>query len=144
MQTTHPLQRGEKLRYDSPRILVVDDDITTLRVVKKHLQDAGYADVEVLSDSREAMSIIESFRPNMVLLDIFMPHANGLEILQKIRSNSDMDSVIVLMLSSAGKEEQFQSLEMGAIGFIQKPVLGEVLIDEVRKAIRVANRFGAF
>lgn len=139
----HPNKNQEDSEAESgSHILVVDDDITTVKVVSKYLGDAGYK-VSGVSDSREVLSSVHQYQPDMVLLDIFMPHVNGLDILKQIRANKDWDHIIVLMISSAGKEERYQSLEMGAFGFIQKPVAAPHLLEEVTKAFRVASRFGA-
>lgn len=141
--TTLPITKQDASEAEpSSHVLVVDDDLCTVKVVEKYLRDSGYG-VSGISDSREVIPALDELQPDMVLLDIFMPHINGLDILRQIRANKDWDHIVVLMLSSAGKEERFQSLEMGAFGFIQKPVSKAVLIEEVAKAFRVASRFGA-
>ena len=124
------------------RILVVDDEELVTRVVAAHLQVKGFANVMQETDSRLVMSRVKSFQPDLVLLDIFMPYFDGLKILAQIRSDSDLDKVIVLMLSSAGQEEQFQSLELGALGFIEKPATANQLCKAVTRAFQVAHRLG--
>lgn len=124
------------------RILVVDDEELVTRTVAAHLQVKGFAKVSQETDSRLVMSIVESYQPDLILLDIFMPYFDGLQILSQIRSNPDFDSVIVLMLSSAGQEEQFKSLELGALGFIEKPATANKLCKEVKRAFQVAHRLG--
>lgn len=141
--TTLPITNQDASEAE-PRshVLVVDDDISTVKIVEKYLRDSGYGSSGI-SDSREVITSLDELNPDMVLLDIFMPHINGLDLLKQIRANKAWDHIIVLMLSSAGKEERYQSLEMGAFGFIQKPVSPNVLIEEIAKAFRVASRFGA-
>ncbi len=141
--TTHPIRRKDASNFKSSHILVVDDDILTVKVVEKYLSDAGFSQVSNIADARDVIDTVGNTQPDMVLLDIFMPHVNGLEVLKQIRANKNWNHIIVLMLSSAGKEERYLALEMGAFGFIQKPVTGTTLIEEVAKAFRVASRFGA-
>lgn len=143
--TTHPMQNQSRYGdYTGSKILVIDDDVTITKIVETYLGKAGFEKVTSVTDSRKAIEAVKEYSPDMVLLDIFMPDVDGLEILKRIRANSLFDKTVVLMLSSAGKEERFQSLEMGAMGFIQKPVTGQELIEEVGKAFRVAAKFGAF
>lgn len=141
--TTHPINPKESCNFKSSQILVVDDDISTVKVVQKYLEVAGYSQVSTIVDARDVIDAVGNNEPGMVLLDIFMPHVNGLEILKQIRANKNWNHIVVLMLSSAGKEERYLALEMGAFGFIQKPVTGPTLVAEVAKAFRVASRFGA-
>jgi len=124
------------------RILIVDDVELICRVLKNQLAAAGYQGVESESDSRLVMERIKEFKPDLILLDIFMPHLSGLEILKSIRANSELDEVIVLMLSCAGADEQYQSLELGAFGFIQKPVTAETLVQTITSKFAIASRLG--
>lgn len=140
--TTFDEERKPLIPSSERRILVVDDEELVTRTVAAHLQVKGFANVRQATDSRLVMSIIESYQPDLILLDIFMPYFDGLKILSQIRSNSSFDKVIVLMLSSAGREEQFQSLELGALGFIEKPATANQLCKEVTRAFQVAHRLG--
>ena len=124
------------------RILIVDDVELICKVLKKHLSTAGYQCVESELDSRLVMDRIHASKPDLVLLDIFMPHVSGIEILQSIRANSEFDNIIVLMLSCAGADEQYQSLELGALGFIQKPVTAETLVQTITSKFAIASRLG--
>ena len=89
-----------------------------------------------------AMEVISEFNPDLILLDIFMPDVSGLEVLRQIRSNCMLDDIIVVMLSSAGRDEQFQSLELGALGFIQKPTTAVELVRTVTSKFCIARRLG--
>ena len=78
----------------------------------------------------------------MILLDIFMPDISGLELLKQIRANPELNQIIVLMLSSAGRDEQYKSLELGALGFIQKPTTAAMLVQTVTSKFGIARRIG--
>lgn len=110
------------------RILIIDDVELISAVVTKHLLRGGFKQVRTETNSNNAMAVIENFRPDLILLDVKMPDVSGLELLASLRSIPDQSKVIVVMLSSAGLEEQQQALDLGANGFLQKPVTAEKLI----------------
>lgn len=124
------------------KILIVDDDQLTVDTVAVFLQMAGYTDIRHETDSRLAIKAISDYKPDLVLLDIFMPHICGLELLTQIKSNAEFDKVIILMLSSAGQKEKYKSLELGAMGFVEKPVTQTKLTDAIATTFRVARRLG--
>lgn len=124
------------------KILVIDDIVLVGRTVSAQLKRAGFSNVRFETDPRLALDVIEEFQPDMVLLDIFMPHLSGLELLQKIRADEALNHVVVLMLSSAGRNEQYKSLELGALGFIQKPTTAGKLVQTVTSKFAVARRLG--
>lgn len=125
---------------NSLSIVVVDDEPIIGKVISKHLVEAGFVTPHYLEDPREAMDWIRQFRPDVILLDIFMPYLSGLELLTSIRAESELDDSIVLMLSSAGEEERYQALEMGAMGFIQKPTTPDELKQYIERTINVVRR----
>ena len=131
-----------KIPSSDKRILVVDDEDLVTRTVSAHLQVKGFSNVRQVVDARLVMSVVETYQPDLILLDIFMPYFDGLEILAQIRANPKFNNIIVLMLSSAGQEEQFKSLELGALGFIEKPATANQLCKEVTRAFEVAHRLG--
>lgn len=124
------------------RILIVDDIELVCQVVSAQLSAAGFAEVSSQTDARKVVEQIGEFQPNLILLDIFMPHISGLELLEAIRSKPEWDNIIVLMLSSAGSEEQYRSMELGAFGFIQKPITAVNLVQTITKKFSLARRLG--
>ena len=124
------------------KILIVDDIELVCRVVSTQLASAGFQSVSQETDSRSVMETIGGLKPDMILLDIFMPHISGLEILEKIRADETNDHIVALMLSSAGADEQYQSLELGALGFIQKPITAVKLVQTITSKFAIAHRLG--
>ena len=88
------------------------------------------------------MDLLAEHKPDMILLDIFMPHISGLELLQMIRQVREYDDIIILMLSSAGADEKFKSLELGAFGFVQKPITAVNLVQTMTSKFVMASRLG--
>lgn len=103
------------------RILVVDDEEAICGVLSASLKDEGYT-VEVANDGLTALSAISAFRPNIVLLDIWMPgEIDGIEVLRRARINSP--STQFIMMSGHGTiETAVKSTKLGAWDFVEKPL----------------------
>ena len=125
------------------KILVVDDEPTVVATVAAHLRKGGFPHVRQETDSRLVIEAIREYEPDMVLLDIFMPHISGLDLLEQISATPNFDNVVVMMFSSAGAEEEDRSLELGAMGFLPKPITAEELVRIISTTFRITNRFGA-
>jgi len=142
-QDTKNLKEAEHLANSLHKaILVVDDVELVCRALSTQLTTAGFSEVSYETDPRKVIAKIESFQPDLILLDIFMPHISGLELLESIASKPEWDDMLVLMLSAAGSEEQYRSMELGAFGFIQKPVTAVNLVRTITKKFALARRLG--
>lgn len=126
--------RGEVPGYDASTIMMVDDEPTTLDVIEAFLQGEGYERFVIVEDSREALSRAEASRPDVILLDLMMPHVGGLEILERLRAHPKLQHTPVLILtSSTDAETKLKALELGATDFLAKPV------DASELALRLRN-----
>ena len=118
---------------DLARILVVDDDPTVLRYVRDALTRAGYAPV-VTTDPDDALRILESDRPRLVLLDLMLPGSDGIELMKSIL---DIAEVPVIFLSAYGRDEIIaRAFEAGATDYMVKPFSPTELMARVRGALR--------
>ncbi len=143
-ETTEPVPELDSIeKLADKRILIIDDEPAVTAIVSTYLVKGGFPHVKSENDSRHAMALIRESEPDMVLLDISMPHLSGMEILEQISSDPDLDKVIVLMLSAAGKELEDRSYELGALGFLPKPARADAVIRIVSSTFRIANRFGS-
>ena len=122
---------------ETAKIMVIDDERVITELVSAHLQLAGFHDVSCVNDSRTALQAIAKYDPDLVLMDIAMPHIDGLELLDKIRSNPKLDDVVILILSAARKYVKYRSIRHGALGFVDKPVEPRGLLKKIREALRV-------
>lgn len=119
-------------------IMIVDDEPVNIKVVQKYLRNAGYKQFVDTSDSRQAVKLIREQHPDIILLDIMMPHVNGLDILEVIRGDLEFQHVPVLILTAASDDEvRFRALELGATDFLNKPVRAAELIPRIRNALIV-------
>jgi signal transduction histidine kinase len=106
------------------RILVVDDQIANLKVMNTVLVIAGYRNVRCLNDSREVLATVAEFPPDLIMLDLHMPHVDGLEVMNQLASVIPQDDYVpVLVLTgdaSSGAKER--ALSRGAHDFLSKPL----------------------
>ena len=125
-------------RSESPRILVVDDDPQTLRLVRDTLTSGGYTPV-MTGDPTKVSALIRSEQPDLVLLDLVFPGVDGIELLSTIPELMDLP---VVFISGYGRDETIaRALENGAADYIVKPFSPTELNARIRAALR--RRAGA-
>ena len=132
---------GGRIRAESPgggpsttaRVLVVDDDPQTLRYVRDVLTRSGYG-VAVTGDHRELSAIIRAERPDLVLLDLILPGADGIELLECAPELADLP---VIFISAYGRDETIaRAFDAGAADYIVKPFSATELVARIRAALR--------
>lgn len=124
------------LNIVAAKIMVVDDEPSTVAVVKKYLNDGGFDRILTETNSQNALDAIATEKPDLVLLDIRMPNVNGLEILTKMRRSSEMIPIpVVFLTSSTDTETKVNALNLGANDFLQKPVNASELLARVRNTL---------
>ena len=82
------------------RIMMVDDDETMGKMVQDVLQDEGYQNIRYLSDSRKAITLYREFHPDLVMLDIKMPHLNGFQVIELLREVEKSFFLPILVLTA--------------------------------------------
>jgi DNA-binding response OmpR family regulator len=112
------------------KILVIDDEPANAELLEAILADEGYEQVKAISDSRLALEVCQTFEPDLILLDLMMPHVDGFAILEALRSEPDGASLPVIVLTAdESKETKLRVLDAGATDFMLKPFdLAEVLL----------------
>ncbi|MBM3772843.1 MAG: response regulator transcription factor [Acidimicrobiia bacterium] len=122
------------------RILVVEDDPDIAALVRRYLEKAGYS-VNTLASGRDALSAITACRPDLIVLDLMLPHVDGLEICRRLRAESATAATPVIMLTARAEEaERIVGLELGADDYIAKPFSPNELVARVRALLRRATR----
>jgi len=117
-------------------IMMVDDEPTTMEVMRAFLEDTGYRRFVLVEDSTRAMAEIEEHRPDILLLDLVMPEVTGFEILQQVRAHSQLAPLpVIILTSSSDAETKLQALGRGATDFLAKPVDPSELTLRVRNTI---------
>jgi len=115
------------------RILVVDDDRTTRHLLQHVLESAGFA-AAVAADGVEALKALGAERFDLLLLDVWMPRMNGLELLGKLRSRKSRPRVVV-MTSDDAPETLLKAVREQAFRYVHKPVESSALLDVVREVL---------
>ncbi len=114
-------------------ILVVDDDPQTLRYVREALAEAGYSPI-VTGEHRELSRIIRTERPHLILLDLLLQGADGIELME---STPEMADLPVIFISAYGRDETIaKALESGAVDYLVKPFSPTELTARIRVALR--------
>ena len=119
------------------KILVVDDDRTTRHVLSKVLTAAGFT-TSVAKDGVEALKTLRAKRFDLLLLDVWMPRMNGLELLAKLRSRKTRPRVVV-MTSDDAPETLLKVVREQAFTYVHKPVASPELLQTVRAALKAPD-----
>ncbi len=117
------------------RVLVVDDEEANVRALSRLLARAGYTEVESTTDPREVPGIFAEFRPDLLLLDLRMPHMDGFQIMEHLQGEiSEGEYFPILVLTGdLSPEVREQALSMGARDFVTKP------FDSTEALLRIKN-----
>jgi DNA-binding response OmpR family regulator len=116
-------------------ILVVDDSPTVGNTVGWILSDRGYS-VKVASDGLSALNALQTYKPDLILLDIKLPHVDGIELCKMIRERAVYSAVPIVMLSGLSAQTAIERAQQaGANNYIVKPVNDERLIAIIQQEL---------
>jgi excisionase family DNA binding protein len=118
------------LQSYSRRVLIAEDESAMANAIQRVLRGSGFK-TTIVSDGFQASSVIESFCPAVIVLDLCMPHMKGLEVLQYIRGDNRYSHIKVLVVSAAPKQQLDEARAAGADCVLEKPFDNEVLLAEV-------------
>lgn len=117
-------------------IMIIDDEPINIEVLMAHMVEAGYHNFVSTSDPSEALDIIKTERPDVIMLDLMMPQVSGFDILDAMRADKRMSIIPVIVLtSSVDAENKLKALELGATDFLAKPVDSSELILRLRNTL---------
>ena len=109
------------------KILLVDDEKAILNILKIKLRVSGY-DIVTAAGGQEALDLISSASPDIMLLDIIMPGIDGFEVLKKMHTISSLPVIVF----SARPENAKKAMSLGAIDFIAKPFDMDLLVNKIK------------
>jgi putative two-component system response regulator len=117
------------------RILVVDDEEANVQLLERILEMAGYHNVVSTTDPRRVLDLLHTFRPDLILLDLLMPHLDGFTVMKVLASETPIDSFlpILVLTADATSETRRRALAGGANDFLTKP------FDVEEVLLRIAN-----
>ena len=115
------------------KILVVDDDIRTVELVKLYLNRDGYR-VITATDGIEALRLARESHPDLIVLDLMLPGIDGLEICRTLRNESDVP--IIMLTAMTTDDDRLRGLDLGADDYVTKPFSPRELAARVRAVLR--------
>lgn len=118
------------------RILCVEDEPDIQAVARMALELVGGFQVQVCGSGEEALRELQSFAPDLVLLDVMMPRKTGLEVCQEVRAEARLQGVRILMLTAKGRDTDVaKGLALGANAYVTKPFSTRDLVARVRSLL---------
>jgi DNA-binding response OmpR family regulator len=125
---------GDTRTFGKMKILIIDDEPLNVALLEDMLSEAGYKQLKSVTDSRLALETCNTFAPDLILLDLMMPHVDGFSILHALRSAGDEIFLPVIVLTAdANGETRRAALSAGATDFLLKP------LDHLEVLLRIAN-----
>ena len=108
--------------FKNARILIIDDEEHNVEVLRRILMRAGYSRVETTTDSRDAAALYVQLRPDLILLDLHMPHLDGVGVMEQLSEIAEATYLPILILSAdVTPEARREALSRGAKDFVNKP-----------------------
>lgn len=120
------------------KLLVIDDSETNTMLIKSVFEDES-SDIEVVieNNSKNAMSVVKTIHPNLILLDLMMPGINGEDILKELKSEPHTKDIPVIVVSAKQDQSEIDTvIELGAMEYIMKPISINNLFTRVTDLIK--------
>ena len=118
-----------------PKILVVDDDAFVRKPLESILEQGGF-EAMTATNGAECLERLEHDRPDLILLDVVMPGADGFEVCRAIKGEARYAEIPVILMSARARgSDQQRGFELGATGFVSKPYRPAELLEQVRSIL---------
>ena len=116
------------------KILIVDDFSTMRRIIKNLLRDLGFSNADEADDGNSALPMLQTGKYDFLVTDWNMPGMTGIELLQHVRSDDNLKSLPVLMVTAEAKRDQIvAAAQAGVNGYVVKPFTAAVLKEKIEK-----------
>jgi len=118
------------------RILIVDDDSTTRKILGMYVRQKGF-DVVTAENGLDALEKLATEKINLIMTDLNMPNMDGIELIKNLKASPDYADIPVMMISTeADDEEKKMAQDAGATAYLVKPVTGDVVTDNVKDILK--------
>src|SRR5688572_20305314 len=120
-------------RVTNARILIVDDEPASVDVLRRVLERGGYLQIESTTDARGTVALYNDYQPDLILLDLHMPHLDGLQVMDALNRVIEASYLPILMLTGdVSPEARSRALSRGAKDFLNKPFLSDEVLLRIR------------
>jgi DNA-binding response OmpR family regulator len=119
-------------------VLVVDDEPTVAELVSRYLQRAGY-ETEIAANGARAMERAVVLRPDLIVLDVKLPHLDGLDVMRQLRAEDGRNPAVILLSGRSSEMDRVIGLRSGADDYVVKPFSPAELVARVDAVIRRAE-----
>jgi len=114
------------------RVLVVEDDVDIQKVIRMSLKMRGVAEIVLVEGGAECFERLSSFAPDVILLDVMMPHLDGYEICRRLKQDAATRAIPVVFLTArVQKADRERGMKLGALGYLTKPFDPMTLHDQI-------------
>ena len=128
------------VRCDAPYALIVDDSLSARRSLAEYVKDIGY-EILTAKDGLEAIEVIESRRPDIMLVDFEMPRMNGVELTAHVRSDEKIRDIPIIMITSRATEKhQALATSAGVDVYLTKPFSEDMLLEHIHELYQQPKR----
>jgi two-component system alkaline phosphatase synthesis response regulator PhoP len=118
------------------KVLIVDDEEDIRELVELYLGRDGH-DILMCESGEQALEIVRTESPDLMVLDLMLPGINGLDVCKKLKANRKTESISIVMLTAKGEDaDVVAGLELGADDYVTKPFSGKVLAARVRRILK--------
>lgn len=120
----------------TPRILIADDNPQGVELLEAYLAETEY-EIETAADGLETLQKVQSWNPDLILLDIMMPKISGFEVCKQVRNDPQHKDVPIIMITALDQPSDIdRAVEAGADDFLTKPINKTELLLRVRSALK--------
>ena len=125
---------GNVAQHSRMKILIVDDEPANVALLEDMLAEAGFTRVQSVTDARTVLETCDAFSPDLILLDLMMPHVDGFTILDALRSTpADLFFPVIVLTADVNENTKRRALKAGATDFLLKP------FDHLEVLLRIGN-----
>ena len=128
------------MSMDKYKVLIVDDIPENIQILGEMIKDFDL-DVKIAEGGQEAINIIDSFTPDIILLDLMMPRVNGWDVIDHVREKYNKNEMVIIVVSLLSNKDNIdECYELGANDYIIKPVIKARLTSAIESHLRNLSR----
>ena len=125
---------------DKYKVLIVDDIPENIQILGEMIKDFDL-DVKIAEGGEEAIEIIDSYTPDIILLDLMMPRVNGWDVIDHVRKKYSKNEMVIIVVSLLSNKDNIdECYELGANDYISKPVIKARLTSSIESHLRNLSR----